>query len=492
MQNRRESRPNRFPALTVLVLAAACVACGTDGPPDDPAGASDRPDDSTPEAPGREQVPGGELDTSVVLEASLREWTERRIVVDYTLRNDADTDLVVLDVSRALQIERLEDGRVRLFKGKQDTGLTDFYEAPTIEGRALAPGDSVHGSGTRAVPLMLDYAFDRSVDIATDAVELCIGHGRTSELVPTRRDDGLYSLNEDLALQRLACTTLERASAPGTDGTSPLGDGDWERTLERVLETVGGEVRDVVLEAASALRLPEASSGAVEEVEVIYFTLADGTPGTLTRASCGGGGGFELVQTSGDVERVSVEAAGCTLGGRRTDGRVVRTSTGRASFEETTSVMLDDFIVDDGTRRVRVAAGVHTREGGHPTSTSAWSGTSYRLEQGGEVRTVTDLELEDVSIFGSAFDRTLSTSFTVTASWTSHRPLAVTTPRPFGGLTTSETGDFTRGALVLETEDGERLTLEADSGQPGFVLITLERGAAVTSLLRPWPEALRR
>ena len=499
MTDRPETRHREARTAVSLALLMLCTACTVEpdaptGPPTAPGTTSTDDDPRVQEAP--DDVAG--IAPALSLEARLVEWDERSLRVAYALRNDGPDPLVVLDDYRTLQIERLDDGRIRLFRGMQDTGNTAFYVPPTIEGRELAPGERAEGTGSRDVPLRLDYAdraSERPIDPATDTVEFCIGHGDPDTLAAVRQDDGSYSLNRDPSLQRLSCTVLERAPAPDDGAVSPLDDARWEHTLERALETIGGDARDIAIVAALALDVPDSPSGTADGVTVSgtpeTVVYPDGTLGTRTRATCEGGGGFELVRTSDGLERDVVLAERCTLGPFTVDGRVTREIVAATDVPGTTTVRLEDVAIEYGSERLSISQGVYRTRLAYPENVTEWIGTSYRLDEGGEVRTVADLQLEDIGINGTAFDRYLTASFTVAAGWTNDAPLAITTPQSFAGLTVDPQGYFSHGALVLETPDGERLRLDADSGRPGEVLITLERRGTVTSLYRPWPAGLR-
>ena len=158
-------------------------------------------------------------DLPVVLEASIREWGDIEIVVDYTLRNDSDEAIVVFNESanageggtRTLQSELNADGEVRLFTGKSELRGIAFVTPPEIPGLVLGPGDSIGRVGSRPLPITIDYDFDGALGpFMPEAIEFCVGHGRAEVVLPTRRESGEYPLNMALELQTLECVTLSR------------------------------------------------------------------------------------------------------------------------------------------------------------------------------------------------------------------------------------------------------------------------------------------
>lgn len=205
-------------------------------------------------------------------------------------------------------------------------------------------------------------------------------------------------------------------------------------------------------------------------------------------ASDGESTDLQIVTTSSDFKRALIDADECVLDSWVVSGQVERV----ASDTEVESLKFLEFDVDVDNRKVSVSSALYEFNNGHPFSTRSWKGTSYRVEESGRLTTVRELELESIEIYGISLDKRLSMNFISRGPWTNDRPLKVSTPVPFGELTSSETGrDYTTGKLVLESDEGDRLTLDVDSGEPDLVLITLERDGAVIALFRPLPDALR-
>lgn len=279
---------------------------------------------------------------------------------------------------------------------------------------------------------------------------------------------------------------------PPTGSLTPLSEEYWEDTLERALEIVGTDIRNILFDAAVALRYPTSSSDAEGGIsptdELLTIVLSDGTPGAQETANCVAGGEFRIVTTSSDFKRALIDADECVLDSWVISGQVERL----ASDTEVESLKFHEFDVGLDNLKVSVSSALYEFDNEDPFYTRSWSGMTYSVEESGRITTVHELELESVDIYGYVFDKSLSMNFTANGPWTSDRPLRVSTPVPFGGLTTSETGrDYTTGKLVLESGDVNRLTLDVDSGEPGRVLITLERDGVVTTFFRPLPDALR-
>jgi len=276
----------------------------------------------------------------VTLEATVLEWSDSSMRISYELRNSSSDDIIVLGDQGRLQIQRRADNSPQLLRGKQNTGLVDFVIAPTIAGTALSPAASVMGTGSRPLPLQLDYPItsadvDFTFDPNIDAIEFCVGYGLSTELLPTGDEEGRYSLNQDIDLQQLACTELARdtdSSMTDTNDTAvALGDDQWQTTLKNTLNLLSND---------------------------------------------------------------------------------------------------------------------------------------------------------------STYDRSLSANFKVLAPWTINAPLSVSVTEPLGGLAVGAAEEFNRGQLILETPNGYRLILDANSGETGSALITFERDGVVMSIMMPWAELL--
>ena len=302
-----------------------------------------------------------------------------------------------------------------------------------------------------------------------------------------------------LLISCTACDSDEQSSGPVTnppvDNIAPLSEANWEKTLDLVLEAVRAERLRFAMDSVAKLRLPDSSFDGTEGIESlgesVTFISADGIPGSIESARCLDGGGFELLRTSADFGFASIDANECVLGALSVDGKAELVRTNSPSYNDIASATFTDFSVVDEAIQLQMFKGTFQLEGFHPVATSTWSGVPYSYLQDGLSGQVSDLERVNSDIYGTSFDRAFSISFTLSAAWTNNQPIIVSTPTQFGGLTTSSTGDFTLGTLLVETAKGERLTLAADSGQPGSVLITLENGGAATTHFREWPEAFR-
>ena len=159
--------------------------------------------DDDPEADGQAMD-----DVSLVVNAST--WTDTFLQIGYTLSNDGPLELIVFDVGDSTTTGIDEEGTVTLFLAKRDTGETDFAETPTIGGRNLSPGQTLEGTASRTLPIRIDFVAPSVSGLEPDSVELCIGYGRADDIIPTTRMDGTYTLDTDLELQELVCTTVER------------------------------------------------------------------------------------------------------------------------------------------------------------------------------------------------------------------------------------------------------------------------------------------
>jgi len=462
-----ERLASRSTSMAILFLTLLSASCSSQTPMEEPIR-------SDPE-----------LLNEVTLSANVRKWDDQSIVVDYTLVNGSDVEIITLDNSNALQIERQPNGRIRLFKGMQDTGETDFEQPPSIDGRTIAASSNATGSGTRLMPLRLDYDVDSEVDPATSSVEFCIGHGTANELAAALMSDGLYSLNSHVNTQNLACTTLDRLdSGELTTLNSPLDDGQWEDTLTRAIEMLDGKDPLMAIQSANLLQLPtdtDAMDGPVVITDYIFFSTETGG-GQVTIATCENGGGFEITDSSEDVGREHINVTDCEIGTWTINGQLKRTVSRDQNLPESTTLEFNNFIAANDVMQISMSSGKYEFQGGHPITTSALLEMSYILESGGETKRVTGMNVVDKSIYGTAFDRTLTASYTVNASWTNNTPLQVSTPIGLSGLTTSQTGsDFTQGSLELFTNDTERLTLDLVNTVDGEVQITLERSGSVTT-----------
>ena len=147
---------------------------------------------------------------SVELTATVMQWTEDRIDVQYTLQNNSALELIVFDVDDQLISDVVNDVP-RIFKGKIETPNIDFVSQPLIEGRNLSPEQSVTGVGTIDLPLQFEFITPALEPASPSTVEFCIGHGNADDVLPLTRPDGSYTLNTNVELQTLACVSLTRA-----------------------------------------------------------------------------------------------------------------------------------------------------------------------------------------------------------------------------------------------------------------------------------------
>lgn len=198
--------------ILVACLVAAASACSdsddSDVPADDArAGEGGMVTESDGSDVGVDATPA---DGEVRLEASVARWTDTSLEIDYTLVNTGARELIAFDVGTATTTAIDDEGGITLFQAKRDTGETDFAETPTIGGRNLSPGQRLEGSAERRLPIGIDFVAPLVSGLTPDTVEFCIGYGDTDDLIPTTRADGTYTLNTDLELQSLVCTTLER------------------------------------------------------------------------------------------------------------------------------------------------------------------------------------------------------------------------------------------------------------------------------------------
>ena len=276
-----------------------------------------------------------------------------------------------------------------------------------------------------------------------------------------------------------------------TTQVSPLDDGRWADTLARAIDILDGKEPLMAIQAADLLMLPadpDATDGPVVITDYILFSTETGG-GQVTIAACENGGGFEITESSEDVGRDHIDVTDCSIGTWTMNGNLKRTDSRDQSLPESTTLEFENFSASNDTMQITISSGEYEFQNGHPIATATLQAMSYQLESGEEKTSVTSMEVEDASIFGTAFDRALTASFTVNASWTNDAPLHVSTLMALGGLTTSQTGgDFTQGSLELVTDDDTAsLTLDLANTVDGEVLITLERGGTVTTeyLLNP-------
>lgn len=215
-------------------------------------------------------------------------------------------------------------------------------------------------------------------------------------------------------------------------------------------------------------------------------------PGSVESAACSDGGGFEILRTAADFGYASIDADECVLGPLTIDGKVVLVRMNEPNYDEIQSAVFTDFDISDTATHVQMSQGSYQFEDLYPVDSSTWGGVSYTYTDENASGEVVDLERDSAAIWGAVLDRSLSISFSLDGAWMNGVSVSVSTPESFGGLTTSSTGkNFTFGTLLIETSQGERLTLQPDGNQGESALITVESEGGVTTYYRDWPEALR-
>ena len=479
----------RTAVLTSLLISSACSTESTDNSSPtpittSPTAGAEIDDEALSTEPDNNPV------TRVMLESRVRLWTDesQRITIDYELHNNSDAEIIVLGSTHTLQIDRKADGTVRVLKGKQDTHNANFESPPTIRGQSLMPADSLTGSGSRLLPLRIDYPtdFDSTVDPSLDSVEFCIGYAIADELLPTRRDDGLYSLNEDLELQKFSCMNLQKQSDQATNSESVLDDEHWRNTLDKSLGLVNDQAINKVMQAMGYLQLPEDDMGGVETIE---FSLEDGGGGTLQRVLCNDGGHFDVTSSSSATAQVQINASNCLIGSTSIDGTVLRSTYINEFGNESIIQIMRDVYVQDTTKLIHVPTGVSESDDGYPMRTTTLTDLTYSIEDNNETQMMTDVDIHITDFSGTAPDRSVSGSLTVAAPWTLDDQLQVDIT-VLRGLPVGSTPEFTSGQLELITGTGDRMLFDANSGldETDAALITLERNGSVTTHFVPWAE----
>lgn len=423
------------------------------------------------------------------IEATLRHWTDREILVDYVLHNDSDIELVVFDNSRSLQIERRTDGGVRLLQGKQNTGSASFESAPTIPSRILKPSMSMNGTGSRAIPLQLDYSSDGNwlVYPNPDSVEFCIGFGSLNDLLPTRDDFGSYSLNQDLELQRFTCTVLKKPSNQTPDNMSSPSDEDWKRTLDVVLGAMNDRAVFIALYPAATLKVPEIDTEG--RIELASIVQDNGEIGTQYQVRCPDGGEYHLTTSASAGADEYLTAFDCVFGREKINGQVERSIQVGERGEPVTRVSLSDFSYVDDHVDVHVSKGIYDFDNGYPFSTEVLSGMDYRVKTAGVSYAVSNAEWKVSEMWGDVLDRSINASFAISAASTSNRSVQVNTPVPLAGQAVGAGTGVQNGQLVLAADQQNRLQLDIDSAhQQGAAMLTIERPGVVTTSFVPWAE----
>lgn len=147
------------------------------------------------------------------LQVQLSRWTDV-IEVSYTFTNTTATDVVVFDASQTGQdvasAELLDDGTVRLFRGKYALFGVTPVTAPLIDGRLVVPGGSVQGTGMRDFPITVPPASDDQTTsvVSPSSFEFCVGFSRAEDVLGQMVGNGSYELEADLDLQRFACQVI--------------------------------------------------------------------------------------------------------------------------------------------------------------------------------------------------------------------------------------------------------------------------------------------
>jgi len=447
--------------LAVSMLVLVSVACGS--------GTDDAPDIKTPALDINKPI--DEIVSEITIDAKLRHWNDKEILVDYELRNDSDIELVVFDDSFSLQIERLADGAVRLFQGKQDTGDAQFESEPTI--------------------LRLDYSSnsDRSIDQNLVSFEFCIGFGSLDELLPTRRDDGLYSYNQDLELQRFTCTDLHKPDVTNSGDRSALDEEHWERTLNVVLGAINDAAVVIALRPMKNLAVPQNDTEG--RVELANFTLEDGNVGERARVSCLDGGHYDLTTTSAAFGDEFLSADNCVTGAIRIDGQAVRSTRAGDNVGDKHTLSLSDYHYDDGNLDLHFSTGTHKVDNGHPFTNTHMSGMNYRVTTAQNAYAMNNVEWSNQDIWGTAYDRSLTASFSIAAAATLDTAVTVSTPESLHGGLIGGQRRGSLGQLVLESEHGDSLTLDVDGGQQDTAMLTFDRAGVITTEFMAWDELFK-
>ena len=174
------------------------------------AACSSSSDDTMAENDDNLMIDTPEMSAELSVDARIRSWTDTEVLIDYEITNTGTLELIVFDVEPEASTGIDDDGTVTLFKAKRDTGTTGFESPPTIAGRNISPEQILSGTGSREVPIEIDYPFRQEVNPQPEAINFCIGYGTADDIIPTTLVDGTYSLNRDLELQSLICSPLER------------------------------------------------------------------------------------------------------------------------------------------------------------------------------------------------------------------------------------------------------------------------------------------
>lgn len=500
--------------LVLAVLLISCSACGFNSPGQDfslVAGANQP------------------LDPRLEVKARLRHLTEEQIIVDYVLRNKSATDLIALTGNtQSLQAALLANGTVRLIQGEEETSNTYSDTKPAVVGQVLAAGASLHGSGG-LLSLPLTFAFAQNsgnVKNQLDQFEFCIGYGLVDELLPERPEGKLlrvattaavdkaaldkaaldknqkeYRFDSNLIQQRLACTKLSVHSQPSLVNASALDAEHWESALKGVISVLNNQSKHVMRKYAGALTLPySAEEGSID---VVAFRREDGSVGNRSIFNCPGGGQYKVTETLELSETVLLNFDNCVneaalpigevgdfkevIGEEHINGIVERTIRINDSGEKVTSLRLRDFSVVNGSRGVHVLSGVYEYEDGHPFSRDVMIDMNVELVNKGQSIMLTNVESTDTSIFGKAYERGLAANFSVVAPWTLDQPLTVTMPVELAGMPIGGSSRV-KGLLVLETTQGDRLTLDMTNVHENKVLIASDRAGVVTFEHREWDE----
>lgn len=296
----------------------------------------------------------------------------------------------------------------------------------------------------------------------------------------------LYSPDKDLELQRCVDTNLQRNLGPTTSQASSLDENHWEATLSGVLGMLNDRTSfaHIVRKYVGALKVPDKFSHDIVAIDT--FIHDDGKAGARTHVSCPDGGRYTATETSSSAGLTVFSFDNCVFGSDIVDGYAERSTHVNEFGLTVTSLVFDDFSVVSGARSIRIAGGKYEYDNGYPSEVSMLSGVHYQLVNDGQTITFTNVDATDSSLSYDIFKRSLSAGFNVSAPWTLDQPLTVTMPIRLTGIPIGGPSSNVGGLLLLETEQGDRVTLDANTGLDNRVLITLDHAGAVSTEYQDW------
>ncbi len=283
------------------------------------------------------------------------------------------------------------------------------------------------------------------------------------------------------------------ANQPSLASVSSLDADHWEPTLKGVISVLNNQSKQVMRKYAGAITLPHNDEAG--SVEVVAFRQEDGSVGSRSRFNCPGGGHYSVTRTLESAETVLLHFNNCVneaaflidesgvlkeVIGEETINGVVERSMRLNDAGETVNILrLQEFSVVNGSHGVHVISGVYEYDDGHPFSRDVMIDMNFKLVNNGQSIMLNNVESTGTSIFGTAYERGLAANFSVTAPWTLDQPLTVTMPVKLAGMPLGGSSRV-KGLLVLETAQGDRLTLDMTNVQQNKVLIALDRAGVVT------------